>query len=177
MLVCQPCPALCSDSVKLVAGQIEELVNLYSTEEILHATHPFNVGLINMPARYVPRFYQAVVDTINVQPNALSVAVLIRSLGKLNRLSQAEAIWSDWQVRFDQICLPCQACHRTSMHCTQHTPRACITKSIRAAACNLLCRHKAYPKTQWLLEQCAVHMQWQLTLRCNSYPPTRSLSC
>lgn len=80
------------------AGQYTELVDLYHSEEILQATRAMNLGLMSLPVRDVPYFYKAIAEGLNIQPNAMSVALLIRSLGKLNRVSDAEAIWHDCQV-------------------------------------------------------------------------------
>ena len=82
------------------AGQVPELYELFRSEEILRATHCFNIALQSLAHKHVPRFYQTIIDDLGVQPDAVSVAYLIRALGKLSRLSQAEVIWTDWLVRF-----------------------------------------------------------------------------
>lgn len=80
------------------AGKIDDLVELYRQEPALQSTHPFNVGLMSMPIRQIPEVYQTLVEELNLQPNAQSVALLIRSFGRTNRLKRAVAIWEDWQV-------------------------------------------------------------------------------
>lgn len=57
-----------------------------------------NLGLMSLPVRDVPHVHKAIAEGLNIQPTAMSVALLMRSLGKLNRVTNAEAIWQDSQV-------------------------------------------------------------------------------
>ena len=38
------------------------------------------------------------VNTLGLQPNAGSIALLVRALGHLRKPLQAEAVWKEWRV-------------------------------------------------------------------------------
>lgn len=80
------------------AGKLPELVQLFKQNQLLQATHPLNVALQNLQKHLVSQFYYAMVDTLGIPPNASSAALHIRALGQLQKLSQAEAFWKQWQV-------------------------------------------------------------------------------
>ena len=77
-----------------------ELTQLFRDHAILHQKHIFNNALLNLPAsrrELVPPFYNEVTK-LGLQPNATAVAKVMRVLGKMQRESDAKALWRDWLV-------------------------------------------------------------------------------
>lgn len=85
----------------LPAGRLPELLQLFHDHPVLHRKHIFNNALENLPGsqrELVPAFYEEMVNKLGILPNATSVAKVIRVLGKLQRESDAMALWHDWLV-------------------------------------------------------------------------------
>ena len=77
-----------------------ELTQLFRDHAILHQKHIFNNALLNLPPsrrELVPLFYSEVTK-LGIQPNATAVAKVMRVLGKMQRESDAKALWRDWLV-------------------------------------------------------------------------------
>lgn len=65
----------------------------------------FNTVLEKLPGsqhELLPSFYEEMVNKVGIQPNAASVAKVIRGLGKLQMESDAIALWHDWLVCLHQ---------------------------------------------------------------------------
>lgn len=75
-----------------------ELTSIFQQEQILHAPHPLNTALLSLQPQDVPAFYNTVVEKVAIQPNASSIALVIRALGQLHKLAEAEAVFKEWQV-------------------------------------------------------------------------------
>ncbi len=75
-----------------------ELTSIFQQEQILHAPHPLNTALLSLQPRDVPAFYNTMVEKVAIQPNASSIALVIRAFGQLHNLAQAEAVFKEWQV-------------------------------------------------------------------------------
>ena len=82
----------------LPAGYLPELLQLFEDHPSLHQMHVFNTALENLPRELLPSFYEEMVNKVGIQPNAASVAKVIRVLGKLQREPDATAVWHDWLV-------------------------------------------------------------------------------
>lgn len=83
------------------AGAVPELTLLFRDHAVLHQKHIFNNALLNLPAsrrELVPLFYNEIVTKLGIQPSATAVAKVMRVLGKLQRESEAKALWRDWLV-------------------------------------------------------------------------------
>ncbi|KAL3159557.1 hypothetical protein ABBQ38_009973 [Trebouxia sp. C0009 RCD-2024] len=81
------------------AGAVPELTLLFRDHAVLHQKHIFNNALLNLPAsrrELVPLFYNEIVTKLGIQPSATAVAKVMRVLGKLQRESEAKALWRDW---------------------------------------------------------------------------------
>ena len=75
-----------------------ELVSIFQQEQMLHAPHPLNTALLSLQPQDVPAFYKTMVEKVAIQPNASSVALVIRAFGQLHQLAEAEAVLKEWQV-------------------------------------------------------------------------------
>ena len=75
-----------------------ELTSIFQQEQILHASHPLNTALLSLQPRDVPAFYNTMVEKVAIQPNANSIALVIRAFGQLHKLAEAEAVFKEWQV-------------------------------------------------------------------------------
>ena len=75
-----------------------ELTSIFQQEQMLHAPHPLNTALLSLQPRDVPAFYKTMVEKVAIQPNASSVALVIRAFGQLHKLAEAEAVLKEWQV-------------------------------------------------------------------------------
>lgn len=65
---------------------------------MLHAAHPLNTALLSLQPQEIPAFYKTMVETVAIQPNASSVALVIRAFGQLHKLAEAQAVLKEWQV-------------------------------------------------------------------------------
>jgi len=77
---------------------VTELTSIFQQEQMLHAPHPLNTALLSLQPRDVPAFYKTMVEKLAIQPNASSVALVIRAFGQLHKLAEAEAVLKEWQV-------------------------------------------------------------------------------
>ncbi|KAL0036562.1 hypothetical protein WJX79_000391 [Trebouxia sp. C0005] len=80
-------------------GKVTELTSIFQQEQILHAPHPLNTALLSLQPRDIPAFYNTMVKKVAIQPNASSVALVIRAFGQLHKLAEAEAILKEWQAK------------------------------------------------------------------------------
>lgn len=85
----------------LPAGNLSELLQQFYDHPILHQKHVFHIAVENLPGsqrELLPSFYEEMVNKVGIQPKAASVAKVIRALGRLQRESDATALWHDWLV-------------------------------------------------------------------------------
>lgn len=88
-----------------LAGSYAELIQTFEREPSLHETFMFNIALTNLQFQYVPEFYATILEKLEIRPNAGSIALLIRGLGRLGRFAEAEQVWWQWEVRHAAVCL------------------------------------------------------------------------
>ncbi|KAL0052674.1 hypothetical protein WJX82_005877 [Trebouxia sp. C0006] len=80
-------------------GKVTELASIFQQEQMLHAPHPLNTALLSLQPQDVPAFYKTMVEKVAIQPNASSVALVIRAFGQLHQLAEAEAVLKEWQAK------------------------------------------------------------------------------
>ncbi|DBA86013.1 hypothetical protein WJX77_010551 [Trebouxia sp. C0004] len=80
-------------------GKVTELTSIFQQEQMLHAPHPLNTALLSLQPRDVPAFYNIVTEKVAIQPNASSIALVIRAFGQLHKVAQAEAVFNEWQAK------------------------------------------------------------------------------
>lgn len=113
----------------LSAGALPGLIQRFRDYPVLHQKHVFNTALLNLPAsqrELVPLFFKEVVTNLGIPPNATAVAKVMRVLGKLQRESEAKALWRDWLVCPSAFAFPvAHLLFASAQHSPQHWGLLC----------------------------------------------------